>query len=196
MKVLASYCASPGVSDRLMASRHIQGVDYPGVLPISQYIDWDESPVETYSLSAARNRCIQRAIDGGYDLLLLLDCDSVVQSFCPSDLLPDYGAAVVSNYNGVAAYQPSSWLALRRSVFSWARYHEGFDSLFWQDLDFANNVCGGVKKVALWYEFQCFHCSHPIATSNASVASKFADGERLYRERLLQRPDSWYPVDP
>lgn len=181
MKTLLTYCVSPSVLHRYHAARQAQ--DAIGHLPVDVYVDTSFTDGARFNLSAARNRCIEKAVRGGYEILLLVDADTVIESLTVSPLLPDYGVAVVRDYGGNPAYQPCAWLALRRSVFTQRRYHEGFDSIFWQDIDFDQNVCGDIRKVALWHEMKCRHLPHPPATECPSVRERVAFSENLFNAR-------------
>lgn len=181
MKTLLTYCVSPSVYHRFQAARHAQ--DSVPRLPVDVYVDTSFTDGARFNLSAARNRCIDKAVRGGYELLLLVDADTLIESLTVSPLLPDYGVAVVRDYGGNPEYQPCAWLALRRSVFTKRRYHEGFDSIFWQDIDFDQNVCGDIPKTALWYEMRCRHLPHPPATECPQVCERVAFSANLFKAR-------------
>jgi hypothetical protein len=181
MRTLLTYCASAAVLDRYHTARAAQ-LEFPE-LPVDVHLDVSNANGAGYNLSAARNRCIEHAIHGGYDLLLLCDADTVIESLTVSELMPDYGKAVVRDYAGNPDYQPCSWLALRRSVFAAKRYEEAFDSIFWQDIDFDQNVCRGIPKIPLWHEMRCRHIEHPPATQCPNVLERAAAGEALFNLR-------------
>lgn len=182
MKTLLTYTVSPDVEWRF---ERAQSQQESGVIPnwVDRWVDRSNVSAEDFSLSAARNRCIDRAVSGGYDMLILMDCDGVVERMALDETWPDFGTAVARDY-GNPEYQPCSWLALRRNVFERYRYNEEFASIFWQDFDFYHITCSFIPKEALWQKFRCRHIPHPIATESPAIAQKFLADQDRYRERL------------
>lgn len=172
MRILAAYCVSPSTLARRAEARAQQD---PAVLAgVDVWDDFAREDGPLYSLAKARNRCRLRAITGGYDLMLALDADAIVESL-PAEWT-DFGIALVRDYAGNPDYQPAAWWGIGRDVFTRHAWCEGYRGHGWEERDFAEVVCHRVSK-AILSDFRCRHLPHPPATPNDGNAG-------LFRHRL------------
>ena len=173
MKILVAHAVSRSTHARYLAALAEQ--DQNVLRDVTVHVDWAMDDGAEYSLAKARNRCREFALRGGFDVLIAVDADTVIERL-PS-VYPPFGIAKVRDYNGNPNYQPAGWYALRREVFETRAWCEGFKGHGYEERDYEDNVCRGVP-IAIVGDFLCRHMPHPPTPTKPANAL-------LYRSRRL-----------
>ena len=184
MRILASYCISP-ITLNIFAESILAQTKKP-INDVDTWVDFDSNNLMDYSLARARNRCIDKAVSGGFDVLLMLDSDTVVEEI-PQEW-PAFQRALIRDYPHIGApYQPGGHYAVRRDVFTTHRWCEDFKGFYFSDSDYLCNVCSDVE-ITVNEHFKLFHMPHAPRgreygeTMRNDALFKSRVSERLIRE--------------
>ena len=98
-------------------------------------LDWDGHAIDychadgagVYGIAQARNKLCQKALDGGYDKLFMIDSDMIVPEDAIHNLLDPEHPIVI----GVARYKNDS---RRAPIFKGFQDEEGSDAWKWDDI--------------------------------------------------------------
>lgn len=167
MKVLLSYGLTDNWYDwflEVQQWQHHHLSDY--VAKFDRFVTVERSSGDP-NISRMRNRCMEEAIRGGYDWVILADIDCLFYS--DWTLFPGTGAGFLwwkrekpgvawpMSFPGHEGHSPCSIMTLHRDVFSKFRFCEDFEGHGYEDTDFINNV---LAPEGIHFKTTDLHCAH------------------------------------